>query len=92
MVVSFVVRLRIEYEREGCIGAYACYSLDPARWKLAEGENKVDLIGGQKRADGKYELAVDVSEEEKTTIVTAAQSCPPQIIKVFEMDTGKQLA
>ena len=86
-----MVKLRIEFDREGCIGAFACFSLDPARWKMVDAECKVDLVGGTKRADGKWVLEVDVGDSEKNDIVTAALSCPPAVIAVFEVESGKKL-
>ena len=38
-------KIRIEYQRNNCIGAFACVSLDPERWAMAN-DSKADLING----------------------------------------------
>lgn len=74
-------KVKIIYNRKECIGAATCAVIDPKRWKIAD-DGKADLIGGTKTEDGKWELELEVSEEELKTIKEGAVSCPVQVIEV----------
>ena len=45
-----MVKLRIEYDKAGCIGAAACVAVDPQRWILDK-DGKADLVNA-KTVDG----------------------------------------
>lgn len=81
-----MVKLRIEYDKAGCIGAAVCVNQDPARFVL-DADGKADIIGH--RMEGAHQvLEVDVADADP--IVNAAKGCPVLIIKV--LSEGKQLA
>jgi len=77
-------KVKILYDREGCIGAAACAVVAPKYWKMVD-DGKADLVGGKKNAKtGKWELEVEVDEEELKLIKESAISCPVQVIVVEE--------
>ncbi len=82
-------RVKVVYNREGCIGAAACELAAPSFWKLA-GDNKADLFGGKFNPDtGKYELEIEVSDEQLRALKESALSCPVQVIEVVVKNDGK---
>jgi len=85
-------KLRIEYSRKGCIGAFACVSIDAERWSIGE-DSKADLLKGEKtEKDGKeiWVLELEVSEEEREKIIQGGEVCPVNVIQVFD-ESGKKL-
>lgn len=76
-------KYRVIFDREVCIGALACNAVDESVWALAD-DNKVDLVGGTKRDDGKWEIIID--EEQLGKQKEAADSCPVFAIKIEEVE------
>ena len=88
-----MVKLRIEYVREECIGAFACVAVDPDRWATAN-DSKADLVKGYSiEKDGKkvWVLEVEADDATKETIIQAADVCPVAVIAVFNVETGEKL-
>ena len=88
-----MVKLRIEYVREECIGAFACVAVDPDRWATAS-DSKADLIKAHStEKDGKkvWILEVEADDAMKETIIQAADVCPVAVIAVFNAETGEKL-
>jgi len=82
-------KLKIIYEREGCIGAAACAAIDPDNFVMND-DGKADLTGATKREDGKWEKVVEVgSQEEVEKIIDGAKGCPVDVIQVFDEDEEK---
>ncbi|MAG38971.1 ferredoxin [Candidatus Woesearchaeota archaeon] len=71
---------KIEHDIEGCIGCGACTALSD-NWELKEikGEEKADFIKGE------------ITESELEDNKDAAESCPVEIIKIFNKDTGEKI-
>jgi len=82
-------RIRIEFDKNNCIGNKACLAMDFKRWK--DMGEKVDLIGGKEISEGIFILEGNYSEEEIETIVEGANVCPVNVITVKNLDTGKYL-
>ena len=77
-------KVKVIYNREGCIGAGACCAVCPKYWKMAE-DGKADLLGSKENpATGKYELEIEVSEEDLNGLKESANACPVQVIEVEE--------
>ena len=74
-----MVKYRVIFDREACIGALACSALRPELWKKSE-DGKVDLINAKKREDGKFELIID--ESQLNAHKEAEHSCPVFAIKI----------
>ena len=78
-------RVKVIYNREGCIGAAACELAAPEFWKMS-GDSKADLLGAKLNSEtGKYELEIEVSEEQLRALKESALSCPVQVIEVVEL-------
>jgi ferredoxin len=78
-------RVKIVYNRSGCIGAAACELAAPEFWKLAQ-DNKADLLGAKLNSKtGKYELEIEVSKKQLSALKEAALSCPVNVIEIVEL-------
>lgn len=84
------MKLRIVVDPDLCIGAASCVTVAPETFQLNE-ENKADVLDhGLAEGGASYEREMEVTEDEKDTIILAAQSCPTLAIFVFAED-GTQL-
>ena len=81
-----MAKYKITYDRAACIGAGACAAMDPANFKMSN-DGKANLIGGKDIGGDKWELEA----EGTPALVEAAKSCPVEVIKVKNLDTGQQL-
>jgi ferredoxin len=71
--------VRIIHFREKCIGCNACVELAPDRWKMSRKDGKSVLVDAEER-NGIYTALVGDDELKKN--LTAARTCPTNIIKV----------
>jgi ferredoxin len=77
-------KVKVIYNREGCIGAGVCWTIAP-NFFIQGADNKADLAGGRLNPEtGKYELVVEVNEEDFKRLKEAADSCPVFVIEVLE--------
>ena len=77
-------KLKIVYEREGCIGAAACAAIDPENFVMND-DGKADLTKAVKRPDGKWEKIVEVpTQSDAEKIIDAARGCPVDVIEIFD--------
>lgn len=82
-------KLKIIYERKGCIGAAACAAIDPENFVMND-DGKADLTNAKQRPDGKWEKIVEVAtEEDKERIINGAKGCPVEVIEVFDEEDEK---
>ena len=73
-----MAKYKIVYDRDNCIGAYACMAIAPDTW--TEGD------------DGKAVLIKEFFDEnELKKQVEAAKACPVNVIKVFNAETGEEV-
>ena len=89
-----MVKIRIEYNRKNCIGAFACMAIDPERW-VSGNDGKADLVNGKAIGAGEEDqwvLEFEANENELSAIVSAAQACPVSVIKIKDLDNDKELA
>ena len=87
-------KLKIVYEREGCIGAAACAAIDPENFVMND-DGKADLTKAVKKEDGKWEKIVEVpTQADAEKIIDAARGCPVDVIEIFDDDKekGKKIA
>ncbi|MCJ7479112.1 MAG: ferredoxin [Candidatus Nanohaloarchaeota archaeon QJJ-7] len=80
--------LKIVYDRTGCIGAGTCEALDPEDFELVE-DGLADLKEGEESGNGTWEK--EIPEERKEEALDAAKSCPVNVIKVIDTESGEQL-
>ena len=84
------MKLTIKVDPDLCIGAASCVTVDPASFELNE-ENKAYVLDhGQAPDAPTYERTVEVTEDEKDTLILAAQSCPTLAVIITD-ENGKQL-
>jgi len=72
-------KYRIEYDYDGCIGAFACIGACPDNWEMEENGVKARI------------LKKNINEEELEPNLRAAEVCPVGVIKIFNNETGEQL-
>lgn len=74
-------KLRIEYHKGKCIGAFNCTNIAPAFFK--EQGSKADLVGAATEK-GYQTLDVECDEETAAQIIEAAEKCPANVINVID--------
>ncbi len=83
-------KLIVKVDPDLCIGAASCVTIDPATFVMNE-ENKAYVLDhGKEPLPRVYERVLEVTEEEKETIILAAQSCPTLAIFIID-EEGNQL-
>ena len=80
-------KFKIEYDREGCIGAAACAAADPTNWVMVD-DGLADLIDGKKKGDLWIK---EIPEDQLEAMKEAAEACPVLVIKVFD-EEGNEIA
>ena len=79
--------MRIEYDRDTCIGMFQCVD----EWEAFEKNldaGKADLAGAEEVEEDVYEL--EVPEGEELDAEFAARVCPVDAIKLYD-DDGEQV-
>ncbi|MBS3167562.1 ferredoxin [Candidatus Woesearchaeota archaeon] len=83
-------KYRIEYDREGCIGAAACVAVDEENWTIIE-DGKADLKESKLDNKKKGYFIREISEEELAKFKEAAEACPVNVIHIVDLETGKRI-
>ncbi len=84
-------RYVVRYDREGRIGAAACVAADSEDWTLSTEDAKADLKASSKDAStGEFVREIDEAELPRNKL--AAEGCPVKVIKIFDKDSGQQVA
>jgi ferredoxin len=79
--------MRIEYDRDTCIGMFQCVD-EWAKFEKNLDEGKADLVGGEETEADIYVL--DVPEDEEFEAEFAARTCPVDAIRLYD-DDGEQV-
>ncbi|MEM4782460.1 MAG: ferredoxin [Halalkalicoccus sp.] len=79
--------MRIEYDRDTCIGIYQCVD-EWAKFKKDMDAGKADLVGGEEIEDDRF--VIEVPEGEEFDAEMAARVCPVDAITLYD-DDGEQL-
>ncbi len=87
-----MVKLRIEYDRGGCIAAWACVSIDSENFAMNDNEAKADLVEGTKLKVEGDKWVKEIETDDIDRIIAGANGCPVRVIRVINMDTGEELA
>ncbi len=78
-------KVKIIYDKDGCIGAGSCVAVAPFYWEMGSDE-KATLKGAKRNPEtGKYEMELEVTPEQLTELKDSADSCPVQVIKIVEI-------
>lgn len=76
-------KYRIVYDREACIGAFACVAAGPNFWEYTD-EGKADLKQATFNAETKkWELIIDEKDYDEN--LAAAEVCPVYAIQIEEI-------
>ena len=78
-------KVKIYYDRNACVAAGNCASIDPDHFVLSKEDGKADLTNAKKEG----ELFI-LETEANDKIIAAAHSCPTSAIKVMD-EKGKEL-
>ncbi|MDO8660474.1 MAG: ferredoxin [Candidatus Woesearchaeota archaeon] len=81
-------KYQIVYDREGCIGAAACAAVNAKDWEIVE-DGKANLLKSKETSKGIWERII--TEDELKAHMDAAESCPVRVIKIIDLETGKQM-
>ena len=81
-----MVRYKIIFDREDCIGAGACEAVAPKFWVMNKTDDeKADLVEGKKNPEtGKWELIID--EKDFELAKESADVCPVEVIKIEKIE------
>ena len=82
-------KYRIEYDREGCIGAASCVAVAPEHWTLLD-DGKAELKDG-KLNEAKKVYIVEIEEDQLVKFKEAAEVCPVNVIHIFDIETGEKI-
>lgn len=83
-----MAKIRIIYDREGCIGAGVCAAVADKHWVMND-DGKADLKGATKNADGKWVLEID--EQDLDLNKQAAEGCPALVIHLLNTQTNEKI-
>ncbi len=80
---------QVVYDRKNCIGVLTCVAFHPERWQINQSDSKADLLGAKEEPSGTFIL--DFTEEELEKFKIAAEVCPVKVIKIFDVETGREV-
>jgi ferredoxin len=83
-------KIRIKVDEDLCIGAASCVTITPETFQLNEDNKAYVLDKGEEPGGRTFERWVEVTEDEKDTIILSAQSCPTLAVFIFD-EEGNQL-
>lgn len=81
--------MRIEYDRDTCIGIYQCVD----EWDAFEKDmdaGKADLVGAEEDEDEEGTFVLEVPDGEEFDAEMAARVCPVDAITLYD-DDGEQV-
>lgn len=86
-------KIKILYNRAECIGAGTCAGVAPDRWIMNYDEEpaKADLVDSKQTSPGKFELVLEVDEEQLEILIDSANVCPVKVIQIIDLETGEQI-
>ena len=86
-----MTKIKIEYDRKGCIGAGACEAVNPQNFKVEE-TRKAKLVGGKLNEQTQmFEKIADVEGEDLDMLKLAAEGCPRTVIHLTNLETGEKI-
>lgn len=92
-MTMFMVKYKIVYERNDCIGVAACAAVNGDFWVMNQlGDSKADIAKDKKptiKDDGAQELIIE--EKDLAKNLEAAENCPVNVIHIYNLETGEKL-
>jgi len=84
-------KYRIEYDREGCIGAGPCIALAPDFFAF-DNESKMSIQHEKaEKSEKKESLVLELNEKELEYLKEAARVCPVTVIKLINLETNEEV-
>ena len=85
-----MAKIRIVYNRKGCIASGHCILSDPFNFVLDD-EFKSILVDGKPMGDPKLDIWYkDIETNEPHMPFNAMATCTPKVIAVIDLETGKR--
>lgn len=84
-------KLRVVYNRKGCIGSSHCILSDPYNFELDE-ETRAVLKGGKELPNAPGTFVKIIETDEPHLVINAAKTCTPRVISIIDLETGKRIA
>lgn len=81
-------KLKIEYHKEKCIGAFNCTKIAPAFFK--EQGTKADLTQA-KTSSGYQTRIVECDDATAEQLIEAAEKCPANVINIIDIETKERI-
>ena len=80
----------VELDRKNCIGSATCAAAAEGYWKMQD-DGKINLEGSEKK-DNNQKQVREIDESELEKLKLSAEVCPVRVIKIFDKETGEQVA
>jgi len=80
--------MRVEFDRDTCIGMFQCVAEWEAGFEADRDAGKAVLVDGEETDEGVFVL--DVPAEEELDAKFAARACPVDAIRVYD-DDGERI-
>lgn len=80
-------KFKVEYDREGCIGAGVCAAVDEKNWEM-NADGKADLKNCSKEGDI---FVCEIDEADLEQMKAAAEGCPVNVIHITNKETGEKI-
>lgn len=84
-------KLRIIYNRKGCVASGHCVLSDPFNFVLDD-EFRALLIDGKPMPNMQDVWYKDVETDSPHLPINAAKTCTPKVIAIIDLETGKRIA
>ena len=85
------MRLRIVYNRGGCIGSGHCLLSDPYNFGFDENDYKAELKEGSE-SGAKGVWIKDIETDDPHLVINAAKTCTPKVIAIIDLKTNRRIA
>ncbi len=82
-------KLKIEYHKAKCIGAFNCTNIAPEQFKEEDGI-RANLINAKEEKEYQTKI-VECDEESAKLIIEAAEKCPANVINVIDIITKEKV-
>ena len=89
--MSFPKKIKIVYDRNGCIGAAACAAINPEDFVMND-DGKADLVKSGKEGNKFIKIFDLPNQNALEKIVDSAKGCPVDVIEVWDIKENKKLA
>jgi ferredoxin len=82
-----VKKYKIIYDRDGCISAKTCIEFYK-KFKISKKDDKADLMGSKEE---KGQSVLEIAEKDLEKAKHAAQSCPVNVIHIYDSKTKEKI-